>query len=41
MKAGLAVDAEGELALGAPSHAALSLHNDRALANDSRAQDNV
>ena len=41
MKAGLAVDAEGELALGAPPHAALPLHDHGTLADDPRAQHNV
>ena len=41
MKAGLAVDAEGKLALGAPPHAALPLYDHWALADDSRAQNNV
>ena len=41
MKAGLAVDAEGKLAIGAPPHAALPLHDHGALAGDSRAQNNV
>ena len=41
MKAGLAVDAEGKLALGAPPHAALPLHDHGALADAQRAQDDV
>ena len=41
MKAGLAVDAEGKLAIGAPPHAALPLHDHGALAGDSRAQNST